>query len=75
MLDNYRQHLTDRQKEILKLACFSNSEIGNRLFIAETTVATHLNAIRTIIPTTTKAALLIEAIRRGEINIDEVETP
>lgn len=69
-----RNNLTERQKEILRLACFTNREIAKRLFLAITTVAKHFNDMRGILGATSKSSLLIEGIRKGEINIDEVET-
>lgn len=69
-----RNKLTERQKEILKLACFTNREIAKRLFLANTTVGTHFENIRNILGVNSKISLLIEGIRQGEINIDEVET-
>ncbi len=66
--------LTERQKEVLRLACFSNKEIARRLCIQKCTVATHFNDIRArLIPATNKASMLVEGIRRKEINIEEVE--
>ena len=69
-----RNKLTERQKEALKLACFTNREIAKRLFLSSTTVDTHFNDMRNILGVRSKSALLIEGIRSGEINIDEVET-
>ncbi len=69
-----RKHLTERQKEVLKLACFPNKEIARRLCIEKCTVATHFNDIRArLIPATNKASMLVEGIRREEINIEDIE--
>ena len=70
----YRTTLTKRKKEVLRLACLPNSEIGKRLNLSTTTVATHFVGINQILGTSGKASAIIEGIRRGEINIDEVET-
>lgn len=67
-------HLTKRQKEVLKLACLSNDEIARRLSLAKSTVSTHFKNMRDILCVSSKSALLIEGIRRGEISIDEVGT-
>lgn len=69
-----KNKLTERQKEVLKLACLTNREIAKRLFLASTTVDTHFNDMRNILDVRSKSSLLIEAIRRGEININEVAT-
>lgn len=69
-----KNKLTERQKEILKLACFTNSKIAKCLFLSSTTVDTHFNNMRNILGVRSKSSLLIESIRRGYINIDEVET-
>ena len=67
-------NLTEREKEVLKLACFSNKEIARRLFIERCTVATHFSNMRVrLAPATTKSSMLIEGLRRKVINIDEIE--
>lgn len=49
--------LPDRQREVLKLLCYglTNQEIGNRLFIAEFTVKTHVAALLKAIGARTRA--------------------
>ena len=64
--------LSERQKEVLRLACFDKKEIGKRLYISEQTVNTHFNTINLIYGTHNKASALIEALKRGELALDEI---
>lgn len=69
-----RNNLTERQKEILRFACFTNSKISQRLFLVKMPVVTLFNTILNILCAASKSSLLIKRIYRNELNIDEVET-
>lgn len=70
------QQLTRREKEILKMLCLSNREIAKRLCISPFTVRTHVNHIfnKLIILNSNRQTLLIEAVKRNLIKIEEVIT-
>lgn len=63
-----------RQLEFARLLCLRDNEIANRLIISPATAKTHILKFRQKTGTTTKASALVELIRAGVINIDEVET-
>lgn len=63
-----------RQLEFARLLCLRDNEIAKRLIVSPTTAKTHLARFRQKTGTSTKASALIELIRAGIVNIDEVET-
>lgn len=66
---------TKRELEILPLLCMSNKEIGNRLYISEQTVKTHIYNIAFKFPEQeNRCSILLEAIKQGIITIEEVVT-
>ena len=69
--------LTEREKDILRLLCFTDEYISEKLLISTPTVKTHLVNIRkkfTNVKTSSRAAILVESIRQGVIDINEVIT-
>mgnify|MGYP003571329972 CR=1 FL=1 len=63
---------TDRELEIVKLLCLPNAEISKRLFITPATVQTHIENIRHKVDSTSRAGILIELIKSGVIDIEEI---
>lgn len=66
------EEFTDRELEIIRLLCLPNAEIGERLFIAPATVQTHIENIRHKVDSTSRASILIELIKSGVVDIDEI---
>ncbi len=67
--------LTKRELEILPFLCLSHKEMAERLCISETTVQSHLTNLSFKFPEQkNKQSILIEAIKRGIISLDEVVT-
>ncbi|MGZ8177007.1 LuxR C-terminal-related transcriptional regulator [Williamsia sp. SKLECPSW1] len=71
--------LSMREREVLRAWVLSESkeEVGQRLFIAESTVNTHISRIRTKYeavgrPASTKAALLARALQDGIVDLDQL---
>ncbi|GAA2064232.1 helix-turn-helix domain-containing protein [Williamsia deligens] len=71
--------LSRREVEVLRAWVLSDSkdEVGQRLFIAESTVNTHVSRIRTKYEAvgrgaSTKAALLARALQDGIVGLDEL---
>jgi DNA-binding NarL/FixJ family response regulator len=60
---------TPRQESVLELAAqgFTNGEIGDRLFISESTVRFHLQKLKEKFSARTKTELIAKAIRAGFI--------
>lgn len=65
--------LSAREKEVLRLFCFSYSQIAERLFIQPSSVKTHGFNILEKLECKTKTAAVIKAIKEGLIDIEEVE--
>jgi NarL family two-component system response regulator LiaR len=67
------EELTSREIEVLRCIArgLSNREIGNRLFISEPTVRTHVSSIlmKLELPNRTQAALF--AVREGLVSLEE----
>ncbi|MDQ3812962.1 MAG: response regulator transcription factor [Armatimonadota bacterium] len=59
--------LSDREREVLALVCqgLKNHQIGARLYITETTVRHHMNAIYAKLKVSDRLELLIYALRNG----------
>jgi DNA-binding NarL/FixJ family response regulator len=68
-----RKHLTERQKEVLRLACLPNMEIANKLFLSLPTVKAHFNNICNILTAANRVEALIKALKKNEIKLDEIE--
>lgn len=71
--------LSIREREVLRawVLLDSKEEVGQKLFIAESTVNTHIARIRTKYeavgrPATTKAALLARALQDGIVELDQL---
>lgn len=68
-----RKRLTNRQKEILRLACLPNNDIAARLCLSLPTVKAHFNNICNILAAANRAEAMIKALRKNEIELDEIE--
>ena len=66
--------LTKKELEIVKLLCLENKKIGERLGISRATVQTHIENIRYKVESISRAGILIELIKAGILNIDDVVT-
>lgn len=71
--------LSLREREVLRAWVLADSkeEVGQKLFIAESTVNTHIARIRNKYeavgrPATTKAALLARALQDGIVDLDQL---
>ena len=62
-----RYQLSDRELEVLGLICdgMSNEEIGDRLFIAQSTIKTHINRLYRKIDVSTRAQAVSWAAQHG----------
>ncbi|GAA1460665.1 LuxR C-terminal-related transcriptional regulator [Williamsia maris] len=74
-----RPDLSAREVEVLRMwvLCDSKDEVGTRLFIAGTTVNTHISRIRAKYevvgrPANTKATLLARALQDGYVELDDL---
>lgn len=65
--------LTEREKQVLKLLCLTNSEIAQRLCITAITVKSHVRNIFNKLVCETSQKALIKALKLKIIDIDEVE--
>ena len=63
--------LTDREREVLDLVCegLSNLEIGERLFLAESTVKTHVKAVLGKTGCRNRVELIVHAYRTGLVAV------
>lgn len=66
--------LTEREKQVLKLLCLSNSEIAQRLCITAITVQSHVRNIFNKLTCTNRAEAIAKAIKKGIIQVQEVYT-
>lgn len=66
--------LTKKELEIVKLLCLENKKIGERPGISRATVQTHIENIRYKVESISRAGILIELIKAGIVNIDDVIT-
>ena len=64
--------LTEREKEILKLLCFSKEEIAQKLYITPSTVNTHRQNLYEKLCTHDKVNTLLKALDEGIITFDEI---
>lgn len=70
-----KEHLTNREKEILRWFCFSSKEIAKFLFISECTVKSHVHSILKKLKARTKSQAIILSLVMGEIKLDEIIKP
>lgn len=68
------QVFSQRELEFARLLCLPDPEIARRLIVSTSTAKTHIVKFRQKTCTSTKAGALIELIRAGIVDIDEVET-
>lgn len=67
--------LTKREREILPLMCLSNKQISEKLFISPRTASTHVVNIMYKFPEQeNRYSVVLEAVKRGIITIEEVIT-
>lgn len=67
-------HLTKRERQVLRLFCYSNKEIANILTVEESTIKTHVKNILRKFKTSTKSKALIKALKLGCENLFMIET-
>lgn len=65
--------LSQREKEILKLACMSNSQIGQQLNLSAKTIERYFADMFAKTHTARRTELLMKAIKTGEIKLNDVE--
>lgn len=70
-----KEHLTKREKEILRWFCFPSKEIAKFLFISECTVKSHVHSILKKLKAKTKSQAIILSLVMGEIKLDEIIKP
>lgn len=70
-----KEHLTNREKEILRWFGFSSKEIAKFLFISECTVKSHVHSILKKLKARTKSQAIILSLVIGEIKLDEIIKP
>lgn len=66
--------LTKREKEVLKLFCYSNREIANILHISIATTKNHVSNILHKLESKTKISAAIKALKLGIIKLDDIKT-
>lgn len=68
-------HLTDRERSVLELVVrgHSNQEAGDRLGIRRNTVATHIKSIYRKLEVQSRGQVVLEAVRRGLVDIDRTD--
>ena len=67
--------LSNREKDVLKLICFDNNEIAERLFISIATVKIHLVNIFTKLNCYNRTQALIVALKNNIITLEQVVLP
>jgi len=67
-------HLTEREREVLQLFCYKDSEIADILKISLSTVKTHCRHICKKLNGTTKIKALVNALRYGYENVFNIKT-
>ena len=68
------EKLSERELNVLKLACYSKEEIAIKLCLSKTTIKSHINNIYCKLCVHNSAQALIKALKTGIITIDEVIT-
>lgn len=71
---DYTPNFSEREKEFARLLCLPDSEVAKRLIVAPSTVKSHYTNFRNKTGTSSKTSSLIELIKAGVIDINEVET-
>ena len=66
--------LTKRQKEVLRLVCYDNKTIADKLGIKETSVKTHSQYIKNRLNADNKAKCIIVALKHQLLSLEEIET-
>ena len=67
--------LTKRERELLPLLCLPHSKIRERLRISEGTLRAHITNLLFKFPEQkNKSSIVVEAIKRGIIKLEDVET-
>jgi two-component system NarL family response regulator len=66
------EELSAREHEVLALMAAGNSnmEIGNKLFISEATVKSHVNHILSKMQVSDRTQAVVKAIKRGLVPLD-----
>lgn len=65
--------LTEREKDVLKLLCYPRKEIGEKLFISETTVSTHVDVIYQKLNAHNSAQAIMSALKKRIVTIKDIE--
>jgi len=65
---------TEKELEIMKYLCLENKEIGEIFYITPKTVQTHIVNIRQKVGVKSRASMVVELIKAGILNIDDVVT-
>ena len=65
---------TEKELEIMKYLCLENKEIGEIFYITPKTVQTHIVNIRQKVGVKSRASMVVELIKAGIVNIDDVIT-
>ena len=67
-------HLTERQREVLNLVAkgYTNSEIADIMFITDHTVKAHICAIYELLQVKSRVQLVVKAIQKGILNIEDI---
>lgn len=66
--------LTERELDVLKLACFPQDEIAAKLCLSKTTIKSHINNIYCKLCVHNTAQALIKALKDRIISLDDIET-
>ena len=67
-------HLTARQQEVLRLVAkgYTNSEIGEIMFITDHTVKAHICAIYELLKVKSRVQLVVKAIQEGLLSLEDI---
>lgn len=68
------KELTEREKTIVKLIALPTYEIADRLCVSENTIKTFKAQLRKKLNASNDTQILANALKRGVINLDEMET-
>lgn len=72
--ESHIMHLTNREKEVLRLFCYKNDDIAQILCLSVGSVKAHTHNILKKLEEPTKIRALIKAVKMGIINISAIET-
>lgn len=64
--------ISDREKQILCLLCFTNKEIGKRLFVSENTVKAHIKNLKEKLFQNNRKSMMIKALKEKVIDIEQI---